>query len=364
MSLQSRLRRLIVPPVAQVRPGTRGLWPQVGWCALFLVVLVVISELAGGQGVLLSIVISYCVWATAGSAWNIISGFGGQLSFGHAAFFGVGAYTMAILSAKHGVSPWIGILAGGLIASVLAVLIGIPTFRLRGPYFALGTWAVAQAAFDVAAWWRGFTGGNDGIYLAGGTGFGAMQWNDLHALTLVSIAMLGVTLAVVIAVRRSKLGYLLLAVRDDQSAASAVGVWPLRTKLAGLVISAFFTALAGGILGRYLSVVSPNDFLSVQVSSTILLVTFVGGLATISGPLVGALLIIPLQQWLQLKFGSVSSSLEFQIGVGVFLILVAIVLPQGVWGGVVDLVRLVRRRRADSGAPPPSAPAMAEAARS
>jgi branched-chain amino acid transport system permease protein len=364
MSLQSRLRRVISPPVATAHPGARGLWQQIGWCALFLVVLVVVSVLAGGQGTLLSIVISFCVWATAGSAWNIISGFGGQLSFGHAAFFGVGAYTMAILSVRHGVSPWLGILIGGVIASILAVLIGIPTFRLRGPYFALGTWAVAQVAYDLAGWWRGFTGGNDGVSLNGGTGFGAMQWDDLHPLALVSIGMLAVTLAAVITVRRTRLGYLLLAVRDDQSAASAVGVWPLRTKLAGVAISAFFTAIAGGILGRYLSVVSPNDFLSVQVSSTILLVTFVGGLATISGPLVGALLVIPLQQWLQLKFGSVNSSLEFQIGIGVFLILVAILLPQGVWGGIVDLERLVRRRRVGRGAPPPSAPAVAEAVRS
>jgi branched-chain amino acid transport system permease protein len=360
MSLQSTLRRVTTPPLAQSRSGARGLWQQIGGCALFLVVLVVVSEMADGQGVLLSIVISYCVWATAGSAWNIISGFGGQLSFGHAAFFGVGAYTMAILSTRHAISPWLGMLAGGVVASLLAVLIGIPTFRLRGPYFALGTWAVAQAAYDLAGWWVDFTGGNDGIYLSPQTGFSQMQWDDLHPLALVTIGMLAVTLAVVIAVRRSKLGYLLLAVRDDQSAASAVGVWPLRTKLAGLVSSAFFTAMAGAVLGRYLSVVSPNDFLSVQVSSTILLVTFVGGLATIGGPLVGALLIIPLQQWLQLNFGSVHSTLEFQISVGVFLILVAILLPQGIWGGLIDLARWAKRRLG-GGAAPPTSPEPAEA---
>jgi branched-chain amino acid transport system permease protein len=120
-------------------------------------------------------------------------------------------------------------------------------------------------------------------------------------------------------------------------------VWPLRTKLTGLVISAFLTGMAGALLGRYLSVVDPFDFLSVQVSSTILLVTFIGGLATVAGPLVGAALIIPAEQWLQLEFGSVSSNLVFQIGLGCFLILVAILLPQGVWGGAVDLGSSLRR---------------------
>lgn len=360
MRLQPVPRRVITPlRTASIRPGAGGLWRQIGWCALYLAALVIISLTAGGQGVLLSIVISYCIWATAGSAWNIISGFGGQLSFGHAVFFGVGAYTMAILDTRNDVSPWLGMLAGGLIASVLAILIGIPTFRLRGPYFALGTWAVAQAAYDLAGWWVGFTGGQDGISLSANTGFGAMQWTDLHAFALVAIGVLAVTLAVVIAIRRSRLGYLLLAVRDDQSASVAVGVWPLRVKLTGLVISAFFTAIAGALLGRYLSVVSPDQFLSVTVSTTILLITFVGGLATISGPLVGAVLIIPIQQWLQLKFGSVDSTLTFQVGVGAFLILVAILLPQGVWGGLVDLTRLAKRRR-EVGAPPPTAPVVTE----
>ena len=202
---------------------------------------------------------------------------------------------------------------------------------------------MAQAAYDIAGWWVGFTGGNDGIELSGAFGFSQMQWSSLHPFALVTIGLLAVTLVVVIIIRRSRLGYLLLAVRDDQTAAAALGVWALRTKLTGLVISAFLTGMAGALLGRYLAVVDPFDFLSVQVSSTILLVTFVGGLATVAGPLVGAALIIPVQQWLQLEFGSVSSNLGFQIGVGCFLVLIAILLPQGVWGGAVDLSSSLRR---------------------
>lgn len=335
-------------PAAKVSVMTPGgasprLWPQLTGSAGLVALLVLMSLIAGGQGLFLSIIISYCIWATAGQAWNIISGFGGQLSFGHAAFFGVGAYTMAILLVKHDVSPWYGMLAGGVIAAVLGLLVGIPTFRLRGPYFALGTWAVAQAIYDIAVYSVGFTGGNDGIELPGTFGFSQMQWSTLHPFALITIGMLAVTLVVVIFIRRSRLGYLLLAVRDDHTAAAALGVWPLRTKLTGLVISAFLTGMAGALLGRYLSVVDPFDFLSVQVSSTILLVTFIGGLATVAGPLVGAALIIPAEQWLQLEFGSVSSNLVFQIGLGCFLILMAILLPQGVWGGAVDLGSSLRR---------------------
>jgi branched-chain amino acid transport system permease protein len=319
--------------------AARPLPPQALGGAAVVGALLVISMTASGSGVLLSIIISYCVWATAGLSWNIISGFGGQLSFGHAAFFGLGAYTMAIMSTRMGVSPWIGLLVGGCVASILAILIGLPTFRLQGPYFALGTWAIAQVCYVIAVYWVDFTGGNDGIYLSSEMGWKVMLWSDLKPFALVAIGLLSITIAVVIAVRRSKLGYLLLAIRDDQVAAAAVGIWPLRAKLAGLAISAFLTAAAGALLGRYLSVVAPIDFLSVHVSATILLVTYIGGLATVGGPLVGAMLIIPLQQWLQLKFGSVTTSLQFQIGLGSLLVLIAIVLPQGIWGGVLDLAR-------------------------
>jgi branched-chain amino acid transport system permease protein len=307
--------------------------------------LVALSFYATDTGVLMSVITVTCIWAIAALGWNVLAGFTGQLSFGHAAFFGIGAYTMALLYTDSGVSPWLGLLAGGVVASILAVLIGLPTFRLRGPYFALATLALAEAIRRVVAYWTDFTGGNDGIILPIDTGLKQMFFESNRPFAWLAIAFFTIFWALTYWLRHSRLGHYMLAVRDDQDAAAAAGLNPLTVKLRASVISAFITAVAGGLLARYLSGVAPDDYLGTYVSIQMLILGFVGGLGTLSGPVVGAFLVLPVQHYLQLHGGSQVSSQLAEVGFGALLLLVIIFYPKGVAPGVAKLAEHVRARR-------------------
>lgn len=331
------------------------------WLAPGLILLLVaLSFYATDRGVLLSVVTVTCIWAIAALGWNVLAGFTGQLSFGHAAFFGIGAYTMALLNRDLGVSPWLGMLAGGIVAAFAAVLIGLPTFRLRGPYFALATLALAEALRRVVAWWTDFTGGNDGIILPIDTGFGAMFFDANRPFAWLAIAMFALVWASTLWLRRSRLGHYMLAVRDDEEAAAAAGLNPLSVKLRAIAISAFITAIAGALLARYLSGVAPDDYLGTYVSIQMLIVGFVGGLGTLSGPVVGAFIVLPIQHHLRLSGGSQVSSQLAEVAFGALLVLVIIFYPKGIAPGVARLWEHVRARRSRTTEPSASAAAAPE----
>lgn len=333
-------------------PGRR---PEGWWLApATILVLVALSFYATDTGVLLSIVTVATIWAIAALGWNVLAGFTGQLSFGHAAFFGVGAYTMALLYTKSDVSPWLGLLAGGSAAAVLAALIGLPTFRLRGPYFALATLALAEAIRRVVVWKTDFTGGPDGIPLPITTGFKEMFFQENRPFAWLAIGFLALAWAATAWLRRSRLGYFMLAVRDDEDAAAAAGLNPLSVKLRASMVSAFITAIAGGLLGRYLAGVAPEDYFGTYVSIQMLILGFLGGLGTLSGPVLGALLVIPLQQYLQLTSGSQVTSQIMEAVFGAILVAVILFYPKGLAPGLAKLWHRAVRRRAGPPAQPPA----------
>jgi branched-chain amino acid transport system permease protein len=335
---------------AKTQPD-RGAWTTIvaarNWigAAIFVAALVGLVLTGQNQGLTISIVTTASLWAAAASSWNILAGFGGQMSFGHAAFFGVGAYTMAILYDRHGVSPWIGILAGAGIAMVLALLIGLPTFRLRGPYFALATLALAEAIRRIVVWKVSFTGGADGLGLPIKTGWRVMFWHDTRIMGIIAIAFLAITWLICWRVRGSRFGYFLRAVRYDENAAAAAGVNPLWIKLLAIELSAFLTAIAGGLMSRYLSIVSPDDFLGVYVSTNLLIFAFVGGLGSITGPIVGAFLAIPVEQWLRLHFGSLVAGGAYEIVYGCLFDGIILLYPLGIAPGVANLARRLVAKR-------------------
>ncbi|MGH2945827.1 MAG: branched-chain amino acid ABC transporter permease [Solirubrobacteraceae bacterium] len=318
-------------------PGGRRRLPRWWPAAALIGILIFLSFYATDRGVLLSVLIVACIWAIAGLGWNVLAGFTGQLSFGHAAFFGTGAYTMALLTTKAGVSPWIGLVAGGVAGSLLAVLVGVPTFRLRGPYFALATLALAEALRRLVAWRVDFTGGNDGIILPIDTGLEAMFFEQNRPFAWLAIAFFVLAWGVTAWVRNSRLGYFMRAVRDDQDAAAAAGLNPLSIKLRATVVSAFITAVAGGLLARYLSGVAPDDYLGVYVSVQLLIFTFVGGIGTLSGPVVGAFLVVPLQHYLQITSGSQVSAQLAEVFFGAVLVAIILFYPKGIVPGVARL---------------------------
>lgn len=268
------------------------------------------------------------VSAALGQAWNIAGGFGGLTSFGHAAFFGLGAYTDAILQTRYGWSPWLTLPAAALVGAGAGGLIGVSVFRagLRGSYFALVTLAFAQA-FQILANSLDITGGGSGILVKLHPSVGNFQFADRRAGYLLALALL--VLATFIAHRLTvgRFGAQLIAVRENEEAARALGVKALRVKSAALALSGALTALGGVLYVQSYLYIDPATAFSAERSVEMLLVAMIGGAGTVLGPLFGALVVHAI--------ADTTRSLIATPGVapmlyGVVLLLIIAFLPGGV----------------------------------
>ena len=238
-----------------------------------------------------------------GAAWNVIGGFGGQYSVGHAAYYGIGGYASMILLHDKGVPPWFGVWAGMAIAVVVALVVGSITFRLRGPYFVLASIAVAEIFRLIALNWKTMTNGAEGI-LAGDTppfvlGPIHIDWNGKAPYFYMGLLLAIIGIATNEVVLRSRLGYQLQAIREDQDAAHSLGIAPTRTKNFGLAISAALTALLGSFTAHYTGFIDPASGLGIDVSVQIVLVCIIGGVGTVMGPVLGAVLLTLLSEALR-----------------------------------------------------------------
>jgi len=288
----------------------------------------------------LSLATAGLLFAGLASAWNIIGGFGGQFSLAHSVFFGCGAYSVALLQTKQGWSPWVALLVGMTVSAVVAVALAWPLFRLRGPFFAIGTLALGEVALALADYFE-WTGGSRGVLIP----FADQAISDPRVWAFVFLAFLAVCVAVSLAVIRSRLGYYLVAVRDDHDAASASGANPLMVKTVAFAISAALTGLGGGLFVMYLGFLDPPSFLSaVQVGAFIPLLALIGGIGTVVGPVLGGLLLQPLETYLRGSFAGLQAGLSQAI-VGALLVLAALYFREGIWGKAVHLVRRFRGRR-------------------
>jgi branched-chain amino acid transport system permease protein len=238
-----------------------------------------------------------------GSAWNIVGGYAGQHSLGHAAYYGLGAYTTVMLLEGAGVAPWLGIWVGAAAAVVLAVIIGSITFRLRGPYFVLASIAVAEIIRLAALHFRGVTRGAEGI-LVSDVGF--MTKRPFY---LIALAVAVLTVAAAWAVERSKLGAYFQAIREDQDAAASLGIDLARYKNVALAISAAFTGFAGGFYALYVQFIDPHTVFGIEVSIELVVICIIGGIGKIHGPVVGALVLVPLAETLRNPKGLVQLGL-------------------------------------------------------
>jgi branched-chain amino acid transport system permease protein len=239
-------------------------------------------------------------FAFLGAAWNLLGGYAGQFSFGHAAFFGIGAYTSTLLLVRLGVSPWLGLWAGGLLAAAFGVMAGYLSFRygLRGPYFALVTLAFAEMLRLVAVNWME-VGGPMGILIplpAGGQSLARLQFRDKLPYYYVAVGLLGLALGLTRWIERSRLGLSLLAIRENEDAAEASGVNTLAAKLWAMGLSAFLTALGGTFYAQYFSFIDPALTFGPAVSVEVLLRPIVGGAGTLWGPVLGSLVLTPLSE--------------------------------------------------------------------
>ena len=282
-------------------------------------------------------------FAFLGVAWNLLGGYAGQFSFGHAAFFGIGAYTSTLLLVRLGLSPWVGFLAGGILAALFGCFAGYLSFRygLRGPYFALVTLAFAEMLRLVALNWMA-VGGPMGILIPlprAGEALWRLQFADKLPYYYLMLALLGLALGLNRMVERARLGYVLAAIRENEDAAEASGVDTLRAKLQAMALSAFLTALGGTFYAQYFSFIDPTLAFGPAVSVEILLRPIVGGPGTLFGPVLGSLVLTPLSE-LTRSFIRGRAGVDVMV-YGAVLVVVITFLP----GGLVGAWRHARRPR-------------------
>jgi len=280
----------------------------------------------------IDIFIRVLLFAFIGVAWNLMGGYAKQLSLGHAAYFGLGAYTSTILLIRYDVSPWIGMLAGGIVAMLASLPIGALCFRLRGPYFAIATIATAQVLMLLFLKFRDFAWGAEGTTMPNlGDAPLMMQFDGKAPYYYVVLVLLAVGLAITYWIERSWMGYYLVAVGEDEDAAEAIGVDALQIKRNIYLVSAFLTALAGTFYVQYIYFIDPNTAFSFNVSVEAALVSIVGGIGTLWGPVIGTVLLegtsALLQSWLGGGHGGVQLTVYS-------LILIAVILyrPAGLIG--------------------------------
>ncbi|MCU0602619.1 MAG: branched-chain amino acid ABC transporter permease [Desulfobacterales bacterium] len=281
----------------------------------------------------LHILILLYLYAYLTTSWNLVGGFAGVLPLGHAAFVGIGAYTSTVLSLQYGISPWLGMLVGALLSAVVGVIIGLPTFKMRGAYFALATIAFAEG-IRVMVENIDYLGplqlnGPRGLQIPPlKLGFWSFMFADKEPYYYIILVMLTGVIALTWFVSRSKLGYYLVAGGEEPEAAQALGVNVARAKLIAMAMSSFLTAFAGTFWAQFTLYIHPKSVMSLDISFEIAFIALIGGRGSIAGPLLGALLLRPVGDFSRIYFGSTLPGLHLII-FGVVLILVMLYQPRG-----------------------------------
>jgi branched-chain amino acid transport system permease protein len=307
---------------------------------LFLAGLVVLGALYPlTLSAYITVGISVLLFTGWASAWNLLGGWAGQLSLGHASFVGLGAYIVAIGASEFGLAPWWSILIAMAVAGVMAALWGKLTFGLRGPYFSLSTIAIAEIMRLVAINEGWLTGGASGVFidtLAEPFGIDLFDKTSQYYLALLYAA---ITIAITIFISSRRFGYQLKAVRDNEEAAMAAGINPSVIKLKAFVLSGMLTALGGGVYGIFLSFIEPHILFNLLLSIQIALTVIIGGRGTIWGPAVGAALLVISGEIFRTAFAQANLLVY-----GILILVVILVLPRGVVGEYVH--KRVRRKYA------------------
>ncbi len=317
----------------QTRTGAKGLnpgWPQIAFGVILASLLVI--PLAVGNAFVSHVFITICLFAALSSAWNIVGGFAGQMSLGHAVFYGIGAYTGVILF-NVGVSPWLSMFVGAAVAAVVGMVISYPCFRLKGPFYSLASIAFLEVFRVLALHFTSITGGATGMMIELRLGWAWMVFRERWPSLVIVFAMLLVTLGVSLAIRRSRLGFYLVATRERESAARAAGVRTVRVRLIAVAISSALCAMLGTFHAMYLTFIEPAAMFSLAFSIQIAMFALIGGLGTVAGPLLGAALLVPITEWARAALGASALGLHGFV-YGLVLILVVLFMPNGIMGAL------------------------------
>lgn len=310
------------------------LWPKppawamalglVGATALLTYPLIVTSTFAQHTMILIFL------YAVMAQSWNVIAGLSGQISLGHAMFFGIGAYAVGVLGVKFGVTPWIGVVVGMGLAALAAVAVGVPTLRLKGHYFAIATLLIGSGVQIIVQRWD-WVGAASGLFLPLKRG---SPWLDMQFHTskvpyyYLSLAAAALAFLAVWMMRRSRLGFRLQALRDDADAAASLGIAVAKYKVIAFMISGAMMAVAGSFYTQYVLVLDPERVFSVDISIIVVLMTVLGGSGTLWGPAVGAALLVPLSEYSRIWFGSTGRTVDLMI-YGILIVVICMWRPAG-----------------------------------
>jgi branched-chain amino acid transport system permease protein len=284
------------------------------------------------QTYLIHVMILVFMFGMLGVAWNIMGGYAGMFSFGQAAFFGIGAYTSSFLLVTFHVNPWIGLMAGGVVAALMAAAIGYPCSNLRGHYFAIATIAFGEIVRIHFNNWK-LVNAAEGITIP-------MMDESLanfmfHSSKLpyyyIMLAFLLLALVICYFVANSKMGYYFRAIKESHDVAEVLGVNVVRYRLIAIMVSAFLSAMAGTFYAQYILYIDPESVMLLAISIQIVLISMLGGAGTIMGPVIGAAILIPIAELTRIWLGHRGTGVDMLI-YGFLITLISVYQPQGIWG--------------------------------
>ena len=331
---------IVTIPVSERRIPVLPERGKLSWFELALLAISLALVVSGIAPSLRDVILLSFLFAGLALAWNIAGGYAGLISFGHSAFFGVGAYTSTILLTRYGISPWIGIWAGALIAALFGAVLALICARLRGPFFILSTLAFAEVVRIIALNWASLTGGPEGLSIPPMSSLSGMVFASKETYAALMLGYLVFVYAITKGLEASRYGYYLFAIRDNEDAASAAGVNPLLGRALAMALSAALTGIGGSLFAQYFLYLDPTYVISPELSFQFALLPAVGGLGTAIGPVLGSFLITPLSELLRSHLGNAAAGLHLVI-YSFGLIIVMLYFPAGLAGA---LNKLKRRR--------------------
>ena len=296
-----------------------------------ILLLLIVFPLVISQPFHIHVMILVFMFGMLGVAWNILGGYAGMFSFGQAAFFGIGAYTSSYLSIAYGINPWIGLVAGGCAAALVAAAIGYPCSNLRGHYFAIASIAFAEIVRIVFNNWQ-LVGAAEGLSLPmQNESFSNFLFNSSKLpYYYIMLAFLLLSLAVCYFIATSKMGYYFRAIKESHKIAEVLGVNVVLYRLMAIMISAFLSAMAGTFYAQYILYIDPGSVMLLATSIQIVLIAMLGGAGSIMGPVVGAAILIPASEYTRVALGYKGTGVDMLI-YGLLITLISMYYPEGVW---------------------------------
>jgi len=310
----------------------KNLSPKKITVGLTVLVLLLIFPMVVTQIFPLQIMILVFMYAMLGVAWNIMGGYAGMFSFGQAAFFGIGAYTSSFLLMTFHVNPWIGLIAGGVVAALVAAAIGYPCSNLRGHYFAIASIAFAEIVRVHFNNWT-LVNAAEGMSLPmlDESFINFMFHTSKVPYYYVMLAFLILALVVCYFVATSKMGYYFRAIKESHDVAEVLGVNVVRYRLMAIMISAFLSAMAGTFYAQYVLYIDPESVMLLAISVQIVLLSMLGGAGSLMGPVIGAAVLIPIAEVTRVWLGHRGTGVDMLI-YGFLITIISVYQPQGVWG--------------------------------